>query len=90
MEKKKADLVAEIDARVRTGAEKRRVDAGMSGSHGDGGASESIRKLEGWLDGIEFASTGNTVIYADLVQTINNDADPEYHEYQRLKQKFEK
>lgn len=89
MEKQKVNLIAEIGTRIHSNAAKRKQDAAYSGSHSDGGASESIRKLETWLDGIEFARTGNTTIYADLVQSINNENDIEYQEYERLKKKFE-
>lgn len=90
MDQQKVDLIAEIGTRIHKSADKRRTDAAYGGSHGDGGASESIRRLETWLDGIEFARTGKTTVYADLVQTIKNENDTEYQEYERLKKKFEK
>ena len=83
-------IKSEIIKRVKESAEKRRYDAGMSGSHGDNGARQSEERLEHWVDGIFFAQTGKTEKYKDLVQQIKNDADPEYQEYLRLKEKFEK
>lgn len=83
-------IKSEIIKRVTESAERRRYNAGMSGSWGDNGASDSEEKLEYWVDGIFFAQTGKTEKYKELVQKIENDADPEYHEYLRLKEKFEK
>jgi len=86
----KTEIMAEIEKRVKESAEARRQDAGMSGSMSDGGASESINKLNTWLDGINFAKTGTSNTYRELIQTIENEVDPDYIEYQRLKEKFEK
>tara|TARA_B100000929_G_scaffold260580_1_gene224888 strand:- start:355 stop:621 length:267 start_codon:yes stop_codon:yes gene_type:complete len=83
-------IKSEIIKRVTEKAERRRHDAAMQGSMGDNGAALSVGKLEYWVDGIFFAQTGKTEKYKDLVQEIKNDADPEYHEYLRLKEKFEK
>lgn len=86
----KEKIKSEIIKRVKESAEQRRYNAGMAGSHGDNGAATSERELEYWVDGIFFANTGKTEKYKSIVQKIENDADPEYQEYLRLKEKFEK
>lgn len=84
------ELMTEIKKAVTESFEQRRANAGWSGSHGDNGAAKAERELNFWLDGIEFARTGETQVYQEIVQQLKNDRDPEYHEYQRLKKKFEK
>jgi hypothetical protein len=84
------EIISEITKAVTEGVERRRRNAGFSGMHGDNGASQSERELKCWLDGIQFAKTGKTETYKDLLQKLENERDPEYQEYQRLKQKFEK
>jgi hypothetical protein len=90
MDQNQVNLIVEIGARIHASAAKRKEDAALGGFHHDGGASESIRKYETWIDGIEFARTGKTAVYKELKEQIDNENDSEYQEYLRLKKRFEK
>jgi hypothetical protein len=83
-------IISKIKRTVELQAVNRKKDAAWSGQHDDGGASESLLKLEAWLDGIAFAQTGKTEVYGELVNQIEIEEDPEYIEYLRLQKKFKK
>lgn len=83
-------IMSEIEKRVKEAAESRRQNAAHSGTMHDNGASDMVDKHKVWLDGINFAKNGTSSTYRELIQSIKNEANPEYIEYQRLKEKFEK
>jgi len=71
--------------------EGRRQAAGMGGRHDDGGYREKMQQLEYFKDGIRFERAGIVPDWlADAVHEVEIKEDPEYAEYQRLKEKFEK
>ena len=77
-----------IQVAVAESAAAARENAGYSGSWGDGGASAAEERLRVWLDGVNYATTGVTAVYGELLHRASVEADPEYAEYQRLKEKF--
>jgi hypothetical protein len=79
-----------ICASVKVSAESARYNAGMSGSWGDGGASDMESRLKHWLDGVNFALTGKTELYHHIIDKFEAENDPEYQKYLQLKEKFEK
>lgn len=83
-------IIEEIEKAVKESARQAREDAGYGGRHDDGGASHKMQLLEYWLDGISYAGTGKTKVYASLLKTLEKEQDPEYAEFKRLKEKFEK
>ena len=82
-------LIAFISECVKKQAERIAYSAAMAGRMGDGGASDLKRKLDVWLDGVQFASSGETSVFSRLAETFNKQNDPEYNEYLRLKARFE-
>jgi hypothetical protein len=77
-----------IQNAVTESAAAARENAGYSGSWGDGGASAAEERLRVWLDGVNYATTGVTTVYGDLLKRERERFDPEYAEYLRLKDKF--
>lgn len=88
MDKTKAVTI--IKDAVEKAAEAARYDAGMSGRWDDGGAGMREEQLKYWLDGIKFAETGKTKMYANILKEAEKKVDPEYETYLRLQAKFEK
>lgn len=86
----KQEIISEIKKSVTESARKARDDAGFSGSWGDGGAAQMEEKLKWWLDGIQFAESGETSVYASMVKRLEEEADPEFAEFKRLQEKFNK
>lgn len=83
-------LLKAIKESIARSAVEARDDAGYSGRMDDGGARNMEEKLRYWLDGIKFASTGDTEVYSSIAKRLEKETDPEYEEYKRLKEKFEK
>ena len=67
------------------------LNAAYSGEMSDGGASTIARELTAFLDGMAFAFDGttNNPSYNRMIEQRAREADPDWQEYQRLKQKFE-
>ena len=82
----KTDIVKVMEL-IITDANKREMNAGYSGSHSDGGASR-LR------DQVNFYKLGmNREVPTEWTEYVNEyvkNSDPEYSEYVRLKEKFEK
>lgn len=83
-------LLKFIKESVARSASAARDDAGYGGRMDDGGASNMEERLKYWLDGIKFASTGDTEVYSSIAKRLEKETDPEYEDYKRLKEKFEK
>lgn len=76
---------------VHEAAEAAKLDAAYGGHHHDGGARVSIAKFETWLDGFNCGQRGCvSTLYDHIVQDSRKEADPEYQEYLKLKERFEK
>lgn len=75
---------------VKTSAESARYNAGMGGEWGDRGAGQMEERLQYWLDGIAYATTGKTEKYDHIISQYEKEKDPEYQTYLELKEKFEK
>ena len=86
----KEEMLKKLKASVSESADKARMNAGYSGSWGDGGAHDMEKKLEAFLDGYEFALTGKTKVYAKFFEELDKEQDPEYQKYLELKGKFDK
>lgn len=86
----KQEIINEIKKSVTESASKARDDAGFSGSWGDGGAHQMEEKLKWWLDGIQFAESGETSVYGAMIKRIEEESDPEFVEFKRLQEKFGK
>ena len=82
------EVISFIKLTVEKSAAASKENAALAGSWGDGGASQRLRELDLWLDGVKFAQTGSTVYYNSIVQQHLNTLDPEYQQYLRLKEKF--
>ncbi|KKM70268.1 hypothetical protein LCGC14_1442400 [marine sediment metagenome] len=83
--------ISEVDIKavmkkIRAKADSDRLDAGMSGQWHDGGASALIREVEMFEDGMNGVVPQTWIEYA---KEIRNEADPEWEEFQRLKNKFQ-
>lgn len=86
-----ADNLEAIAEVVATEAATRRLSAGYSGSHDDGGASRQMDKLKGYLDGVVTGLSGVVSAnspYNYLLEQIRREQDPEYQKYLELKAKF--
>lgn len=66
---------------LNANASERKNDAALAGSWGDGGASKMLSEFDFWLDGVNFALTGNTVKYNHIIEQHNRENDPEYQQY---------
>ena len=77
-----------IKVAIAKSAHSARENASYSGTWGDGGAAAAEERLQVWLDGINYANTGVTNVYGDLLKREVERLDPEYAEYLRLKDKF--
>lgn len=77
-------IVRTVDQSAKSAEE----NAGYAGSMHDGGASTMRNRLEYWLDGIEFAQTGKSNKYGDIIRRYEVQQDPDWEEYNRLKEKF--
>jgi hypothetical protein len=84
------ELVKYVRSVVTKKAHELRENAAFGGEHGDGGAHLLESKLAHWIDGIEFAKTGKTLVFGYLIEQFDRERDPEYAEYLRLKNIFEK
>lgn len=62
------------------------LDAGFNGAHNDGGAGRMRREWEIYLAG--YYKKGFP--FHNELQIFNIETDPEYAEYLRLKEKFDK
>ena len=80
------DMIAVIKEAVHQVAQQMR-DAGYGTQH-DNGASMAERHLSAWLDGVQFARTGKTLMYDHFLTAYAREQDPEYQEYLRLQEKF--
>ncbi len=83
--------ISEVDIevvlnRILSAAEKKRLDAGMGGAYHDGGASEMERQVEIFRCGMEGVIPQMWIGYA---KEVKNAADPEWEEFQRLRNKFQ-
>lgn len=74
---------------LNANAIERKNDAALAGSWDDGGASKMLTEFDFWLDGVNFALTGNTTKYKNIINQHNRENDPEYQQYLELKKKFE-
>jgi len=72
---------------VQLSAARARDDARFGGRHDDGGAGMESR-LDAFIDGVEFATTGKSKLYDHILIEHEKVLDPEYQEYLRLKEKF--
>ena len=84
-----ADLIDIIQTSIEQAARSAEDGAGFSGGWGDGGAGQMRDKLSFWLDGYNFAVTGETEKYGHIIKKHYRDLDPEYKLYLDLKKKFE-
>lgn len=82
------DSTALIKTAVTAAAAKARYNAGMDGAMHDGGEGRMKENLEYWLDGVTFARTGVTDVYAHLIRRGEREADPDYKKYLELKLRF--
>ena len=87
LNQKHIDLIKKA---VSKSAETARYNAGMGGEWGDRGAGQSEERLKYWLDGIAYATTGNTELYDHIISQHLKESDPDYQKYLELKEKFEK
>ncbi len=76
-----------IMAKVLAEAHQARENAGYSGSWGDGGAGVMEAQVQFYRYGRDGVIPPEWQKYAEEVR---KEADPEYAQYQRLKNKFEK
>ncbi len=83
-------LLVAIKESVAHSAAVARDDSGYGGRMDDAVASLMEEKLKYWLDGIKFAATGATEVYSSIAKRLEKETDPEYEDYKRLKEKFEK
>lgn len=74
---------------VLKSAESTRYNAAMGGEWGDGGANRIEERLNNWLDGIKYATTGKTQLYCEIIDQLEKEDDHEYQKYLELKKKFE-
>jgi hypothetical protein len=77
---------------VATSAATARLNAGYSGSHDDGGASQQLEKLRNYLEGVKTGlsgAVGEGSPYAHILKKIRQEQDPDYQKYLELKAKFE-
>jgi hypothetical protein len=82
------NVIKEIEKAITESAQKLRDDAGYGGRMDDGGASHKLELLKYWLDGINYARNGTTVVYNTLIKNLEQEQDPEYKEWKRLNEKF--
>lgn len=88
-------FITKLKESVATTAEQRRYDAGMQGARDDGGAGVLINRLEMFLDGYNFALTGETSKYNQILKDFNKkkrleslENDTDFQRYKELKKKF--
>ena len=75
----------------QTLAEERRKAAGFNGERSDGGASKILERHGTWSDGFMMGmlkTPMDSIIYAEHAKEFKRITDPEWGEYQRLKEKF--
>ena len=77
------DLLKKITTALKKQAHDARETAGFNGEWGDGGASELLEQLE-------FYNAGYQRIVPKEWEEIIQTFDPDYQEYLRLKNKFNK
>lgn len=82
------ELLLIVDNIVDLAASKA-FNAAMSGSHGDNGASDMIRSLDCFLQGVAYSRNGNAGQYNQIISDAKMKADPEYKKYLELKERFE-
>jgi len=75
-----------VTEKVRARADSKRLDAGFGGQSHDGGASAMIREVQMFEDGMNGIVPQTWIEYA---KEIRNEADPEWEEFKRLRNKFE-
>lgn len=75
-----------IAAKVIEGGRELRENAAYSGSMHDNGGGARIREAEAFLCGLDRVLPRGWEPYALQVEQME---DPEWHEYQRLRKKFE-
>jgi hypothetical protein len=67
----------------------KKEDAAYSGSYGDGGYGLAINYINIFNAGIEYAKNGTIPQFLkEYFEAAEKQADPEYQEYIRLKNKF--
>lgn len=69
-------------------AQTQRDNAGMSGSHHDGGASTIEGMITTWLDGAQ-GQLPSVYPLVDMHKQWVRESDPEYQKYLELKKRFE-
>ena len=72
--------------KVRAKADTNRHNAGAGGEWHDGGASAMIREIQMFEDGMNGIVPQTWIEY---VKEVRNETDPEWKEFQRLRNKFE-
>lgn len=75
---------------VITSAANASLNAGYSGSHSDGGASNSVSQFRNFLEGYAFGKGDKAGGYQHILDKHVREQDPEYQEYLRLEAKFGK
>ena len=80
-------MIREIDSVIKREAEKRRLSAGYQGAMHDGGARSLLAEWDIWKAGWNRKLHSS---FATFALEIARGRDPEYGEYRRLQQKFEK
>lgn len=75
---------------VLTSAANASLNAGYSGSWSDGGASNSVNALKGFLEGYSFALGSNAGDYQEILDNHAREQDPEYQKFLELSEKFKK
>lgn len=67
-------------------AQMRRADAGYSGSHSDGGASQLESQVELFIDAVIDRKT--PAVWSEYAKQFARGVDPEYAQYLKLAEKF--
>lgn len=84
------DMVNKALHLMQKDAEKKRELAAQSGRHDDGGHGRMMDKIHSFRDGIEYAKSGEVPKWLlDYIEEAEKREDPDWNEYQRLKNKFE-
>lgn len=81
-------LIDLIRQTINKSAEEAKYGAAMGGFHHDGGEYAMRKDFDTWLDGVNFALTGETTRYSEIIKEHHRKCDPDYQQYLELKRKF--
>ena len=82
-------LIDLIRQTINKSAEEAKHNAALGGFHHDGGAHAMRKDFDLWLDGVNFAITGETKRYGEIIKEHHRKSDPDYQQYLELKKRFE-